>query len=1130
MATFDDVYDKYEEIFDKYTRLRILLVKKLKKQKVDADFGNLSFEKLIHLVDTIPTKEYDIIENDKPSSNDNVDIYSFATHMNDNKVITDVSLSNFNEALFSQTWYYIKLLRYYLAAKGVDLSKLNSAYTLQEHILLIDFLPRIKSTILNVTLNYNEYPDLYYGHNVFNIYLSDEDGNIITEGGRIHFYNDGLRKVQPISDKIEIDVNDLNRHSYKFQYINQEGDYINSNIVEFIDLQVQPMPIVFNASLSNSINREYIDTTDSLKGFINDTWYSYTTTYDIHYNSINLPITIQIDDLNRKIYTESFDSNTIQFLLHNNENNNEPIHVSLSPNNSIYYIFNKNIIDFYVNILYPIWDINPEYDYTGKESYQFEITFYNEFTGALTHDYDDLSANIIFQLHSDDVIINDDFLVNNGKIIITHNNNLRINNYTIQWTINDIIREDVIKILPNIEYPDDIIYLNDEPEIKIINNINIDALIIAITPDYELEEYDVFFDPDNINGMMHYILDIDENGYIILPNEYKQVGTYCVRMENNETGEEFEFSYTIMEPYTYYMEQSSDRVIFYINVNDEPDFDYNNITDYIKIYEYETELEYQYSRNNDGQITIIADKNINPDFKGFNTFCININNYIQTENFTLRGIDEPIFEILTELNLGNNEIDIACYDGNIHRIFVTITSNDNIILDSYQIDSDDEDFIFNQYFEESGYYNFIITDNNITEQYTIYVGKKVIALQDFKFKDRIALNDSGNNNAYLGFGFAEGNEIADDITVIFYCDTPQNILTTKIINVANTEYITYNDIFLGDATQGEHTIYASFAGNENYQSFLLSKTFNRLMDTTIIYDREINTIDEGDYITLSLLTIDTQKNIVNKGHYVINNVTYNLDDEITLVPRSAGNYNVRIQYIGEDEYADATINISYRINEGQYDYYASSLLGDNNNAGISPYAPVQDIETLLSISGVNDRLCLMEGEYNHDTLLRNAKFYGYNKHRIENIKLNINRIGPNIELSLKNLSVNTGGGYVNITDMHTFFNNSNEYVMLKATPGEHDEPVWFEDVYEILMNDEIIFNSDTNTISGIIHKNGNPIGEKLIKVYCGDEIVRATMSNNNGEFEFNFTTNEDVQLLIVTDKCDKTINIIRNMS
>ena len=193
---------------------------------------------------------------------------------------------------------------------------------------------------------------------------------------------------------------------------------------------------------------------------------------------------------------------------------------------------------------------------------------------------------------------------------------------------------------------------------------------------------------------------------------------------------------------------------------------------------------------------------------------------------------------------------------------------------------------------------------------------------------------------------------------------------------------------------------------------------------------------------------------VNKGYYIINNVNYNLNDNIILTPNSAGNYNVYIQYIGEDGYADATISISYRVNEGQYDYYASSLLGDNNNAGVSPYAPVQDIETLLSISGVNDRLCLMEGEYNHDTLLRNAKFYGYNKHRIENIELNINRIGPNIELSLKNLSVNTGDGYVNIADMHTFFNNSDEYVILKAIPGEHDEPVWFEDVYEILMNDE----------------------------------------------------------------------------
>lgn len=1117
MTDFEDVYKNAQDIERGYKRLKDLLISKLVKYQVQLT-SEETFQELIHKVADITTNEYDIEGNFEPS-----DIYM------------DISNSNilqFSINLFNRTMYYIRWLRYYLAKKGVDLRLLNNAYSLGDHIRLIDFMDRIKNTTLEVTLTNDT---LYYGDNYFSISIIDDDGMQVTSG-EIIVYKDGLRSIIPYQDIYVINVQDLNEHNYTFQYRGEH--YHPSNIVEFTKT-AQPMPVTFTAILYNIEEREYIIQDNSLKGYIDDNWTIEYSLVDVNNMMVFLPATVKIydNDPNRQIrFENSYETKYFKILKHNNENDGNPIKVTIEAEENEYYDFNTNLIEFYANILYPYYRIIPSYDYTGKESYEFAINFYDENTGELSSYFNNKNINLIFKDDENNILINTFLMINDGSVTIQYNDNLKISDYFLDWEISElnISKTDIINILANIRIEDDYIYASDEPQIQLLNNFNVEDIIIKIKDIYN-DDVDDYFP-----------LEIDENNYLILPDEYKHVGTYLLRYENYTTQEEYEFTYTIALPYSYYFNKIYDRQEFYITIYDTEDFDVNNITDYIKIFEYTQELEYQYEIDNNN-LVVIADVSQNPDFKGINKFWININNYETTEEFQLLSIEEIIkeideetgeeteeiiyggnYEIVSDIEIGINEVDIACYKWDVQHIDVTVTHNGTTT--NYSIDSENEDFIFTHNFETSGEYTITVTDEEETVTFNITLSKNILKTQEFKFKDRIGENETPGMLNSLGFGFDTGNKINENLTIVFYYDNPSNILTTKIINTQDIQYHIYTDIYLASQNipDGYHTIYAYYDGSSDYyDSFLISKEFCHTEPTSIVYDGEFISIDIGETIQMSLLTLDSQHNIVTEGHYEYNGEEYDLDEDITITaPIVTQSYPVTINYVADGIYEDSSVLITFAINGDIYDYYASSLTGNNTNNGLYPSTAVADANTLFSISQPEDLLCLMEGEYTKQTINRNAKIYGYHKHDMQKIKLNAVYIAPNTTLELKNVMLNTGNGYTAIVGVQQFVNSSNQTVELSTIPGQTITPTPEEDVYTINTNDSI-HRQENMTITGTTMKNGAAIGNKLVKLYEGNNLTQATMSDANGDFAFNIINNDAITSVIIKiTNCEKIVEII----
>ena len=1121
MTNFEDVCKNYEDIEKRYKGLKDLLIHKLKKYKVSLT-SEETFQELVHKVPEILTNEYDIVGNYEPT-----DVYV------DISTFDIFNISRFNETLFKRTMYYIKWLRFYLAYKGVDLQKLNRAKTLKDHILLIDFVDRIKDTVIEVNLIQNS---LYYGKNVFQISIIDDEGEMVT-GNYLSIEQDGILSLHDNTDEYIVIINDLEEHTFSFQY-NGDKNHKKSNIVSFT-LQTQPMPITLTSSLNNTIEREYINQENIIKGYIDDVWSIYTSTYDINGDNIYLPINIKIYDNDpiREDETNSFENYNFKLLKYNSENNNNPIKVSVEPQQNQYYIFNENLIEYYINVWHSYYQVTPTYDYTSKQSYTFVINFYDEISGEPTTYFDNKNSNIIFKNDEDDVLINTSSIINNSNITIQYNNNLLASEYFLDWEIPEfmISNIDIINILPNIRIENDYIYAADGPCIQLLNNPNIRTTMIRIQRiyyNYDTDEISIIEDDD-----LYYPLEIDENNYIIIPDEYKQIGLYLLRMENYTTQEEYELIYEIAVPYSYYSEKIYDRQEFYIKIYDKEDFDINNITDYIKIFEYTQELEYQWQIDENDNLIIIADVSQNPDFKGINKFWININGYEQTEEFQLLSIEDIIteideetgeeteeiiydegYEILNEVELGINDMDIACYKWNVNHIDVAITHNGNTT--NYSLDSDDEDFLFTHNFESTGDYSIAITDYEETVVFNYTITGNNLKIQDFKFKENIQSNEEPTMLNCLGFGFTGQDKINEDITIVFYCDDPSNILTTKIINAQDSQYHIYTDIKFEDLPEGPHTIYASYSGGEYYNPFVVSKEIYRLGITRIIYDKEYNSIDIGESIELSLLTLDSRNNIVNEGYYIYNNEIYGLHQNITIAPQVVDDhYTVVIYYKGEGEYEDASVTINYIIRGDIYDYYASSRIGDNTNNGVYPTTAVQDIDTLFTISQPEDLLCLMAGEYNKNTINRSANLYGYHKHNYQDIKLTCYNIAPNVTLRLKNVMLDTGNGFTFIDGLYEFVNSSNQTVALSTIPGTYIETPDKIGTYDINIPSVVnITEGQTAVLNGIITKNDIPIEGKLIKVYQGQIVIKAGMSLSDGSFNIILDNNETVTLTLeVTD-------------
>lgn len=1143
----DDIYIIHTLIYRKYKQLIDLLIAKLKKYEVydeileesailDPETGKLRIhtDDLVKGLEKISTKTYYNTEYTEPSA-----IIYTGTLCNDyinsdGKVL--YSLMGYKAIIDNKTQYYADYLRYYLEQKGVDVNKIAEAQTLKELILLIDLIKRKRKTHLRIRLNSDG--KFYYGNNLFKIWVIDETGEKVSTG-RIKVYNNGYWETININNFIA-KVNNTNEHTYKFQYYDPSEKYDDSEEVEFT-YTPQPMPVTFTASLINNTQRHYLDQTDSLKGYIDDTWTANIYVKDINGFLVDIPKVIKIyDEEEPRIYETNGSTYNIKFNKHNYDNNGEPTNVQIRPITSEPYVFDNKLAEFDVNVIYPFYSVNPLSNYTGKHIYSFEVTFYNEYNGEINNDYNHQIVNLAIegQNYEDSLVHSDSVTINNGKASLIYRNNIPIDQYKMIIELGNVTNDDtIINILPNFLYTEGTIYLNDEPSIEFLNNQSIKKTTIKVFKQQLVTIIDEETNKETTALDFVEIAQISnvENNQAIFPTETKAIGVYKVTIKNRDTNESFEYYYTIKEPYTYTINTTNTQMTCNLHIDDIDDFDIENITDYIKIHENETELEYKYIENNN-DISIIANTELNPDFKGNNTLTININNYELTINFTLKGTEE-IYEITNDVNIHSTDIQIIGYDDTINTINVVLKYDNNTIKTWTSVNKNGEIFTLNLDSNlEAKNYTIEIEDNiypNTVLDLNIPAG--ILDVQEFQIKNRISPKETPNKTNSLGFGLNTAGPIEENISVVFYYDNPKNQLATKTYKTTSTRYYIDINSFLGKIPKGQHTLYAKFHGSENYQPFLISKSFMVSSPTRIIYDtNDDNIVEQGQTIYLSLLTLDYDKRIVNKGQYIINGNTYDIHSEVINIPLDgniAGEYVLNIRYQGIDEYEDSTATITYLIELYDYDFYASSIFGLNSNSGTSPTNPVKDIDTLLNLQTTeNDKLCLMAGEYHKDLLDTNAIFYGYVNDNIEDIKVNIQQLAPNTSVTLCNLVLDTGNGYVRIIEPYKLINNSNQIVELYSESTEPIEYDTVENIYQIAVEEEIIYTKNGKaTIRGVVIKNNNPVENRLVKAYKNTSIQSAATTDMNGEFALNIENIiKNTKIIIKAINCEKTILIITN--
>lgn len=249
----DDICDNYDLIEEKI----IYLYKKLSKKLIQhgiTDVSNKSFTELIEQLDNIYAVNHYYRENIKPTDEPTLPAPQY------------VSYGDYNIRLAQKINYYMRLLGYYLALKGVNLTDINNARTLIERIDLIDSMDLVSVALLTV-LTEDEYS---YGELIEAPYiLQDIDGNPITTGNITIKYENNIEVPYTIENgKLLFYPHALGRHSYYFRY--DGGDkYIASQMIRTIN--VTPARIRLNTGLINTTNGRYYNSTDT--GYNTDQWH-----------------------------------------------------------------------------------------------------------------------------------------------------------------------------------------------------------------------------------------------------------------------------------------------------------------------------------------------------------------------------------------------------------------------------------------------------------------------------------------------------------------------------------------------------------------------------------------------------------------------------------------------------------------------------------------------------------------------------------------------------------------------------------------------------------------------------------------------------------------------------------------
>ena len=373
--TDEAIIAKYQEINQAIDKLGKRLITKLSKYGVEKDHE--SFTDLIHAISEIRSIERYYTNNSLPTETDLVSVTYNGIKYNSNG-----SLIEFNDSLIQKLVFYIKLLKYYLALKGVDLNYINNANTVVELIELIDFIDAILSTSLTITNVKTEY---YAGEDIMIFYsLIDSEGNEVIDGNIEVYDNDMLITTTSPGSSIMV-TPATGSHVIKLIYKGTEKYEESQDSFSFI---MKPGRIILDTIVANQTESSlYYRSADT--GLSEDKWYIKIVTKDSKGNILpNVPLTIKDVMLDDEGEIES------SILLTNN---------AISDNNGIYIIQNISLSDYGEHII----DIETQYlseSISDREERYFINTvhsiYYNQYPFMLYYE-GQTQDPIVIELHNE---------------------------------------------------------------------------------------------------------------------------------------------------------------------------------------------------------------------------------------------------------------------------------------------------------------------------------------------------------------------------------------------------------------------------------------------------------------------------------------------------------------------------------------------------------------------------------------------------------------------------------------------------------------------------------------------------------------------------------------------------------
>ena len=493
-----------------------------------------NIDALINAIDSIPAIE---VENDKNIKPVNI------------LQIDDTNLSTFKCTLYQSILYYMELLAYYLALKGVPLNRINNVSTLKGLIDLIPLIDAIKPSILNITPIEETQ---YYGTSIYiEYFLKDIDGFDIEEGDITIQDSNGITydsvtagnqlRFTPMTVSPKIN-GEYQSETYTVMY--HGSDKYTASCKQTFTVKIVPTSIRLKITATNiSDNSRYYRSTSI--GYETDTWQIKIQALDHQGQPIaNMPFKLTmpgfLDDTER--LTDENGTYMIKQVI-NQTGNHTLTCKTLYEDTELISNVTKQL---HINIKYNILKQSQyEYtDYTGKNNYTYELKIINEDTGELDAQYNGQSIDVFLTeevekttngevYYSKEEKRQGTVIITNSKAIFTFNN-LSVGDKQIRWTFNTnsftTHSNTTLHILSNFILPKKTSYfLQDTPEIVYapLGNINANNEITGII------EYDIVTYNETVTGY--------EQAQVVVGYETETVINYLYKTKWNEETEEFEY-------------------------------------------------------------------------------------------------------------------------------------------------------------------------------------------------------------------------------------------------------------------------------------------------------------------------------------------------------------------------------------------------------------------------------------------------------------------------------------------------------------------------------------------------------------------------------------------------------------